>query len=440
MKIIHTSDWHLGQTFNNQNRDNEFASFCQWLIGVIKAHQVDGLVVAGDIFDVKNPSIAARKIYYSFLSSLIKEAPCCRHIILTAGNHDSAALLDAPALILEALNVKLVTNIKFTKDASGQKTCDLDNEVQLCYSPQGQLELIVAAVPFFSPGEVRASGNVSESIEERRVLDAEAVARHFDEVFAYAAQKRGSLDIPIIGMGHLWVSGAKLTGDSEHSIKHRNIRENVGNLEDVQTLSVESIDYLALGHLHGHQQALGSEKCQYSGSPLQLSFSELKQQKSINLLDFSGRQLTISRIDVPKTCDMRELSGDWPQLESQLTAMVSENKVIWLSVKYTGSENRPSLNDDIRQIIKDSQVIIMAIDNPGQAKACQSDFVQQDISALNDCSAVFSQFLNDNNYAVSNDTSEEIKAKRQELEECFNEILAQVLIQGGQAETGTEVA
>ena len=99
-----------------------------------------------------------------------------------------------------------------------------------------------------------------------------------------------------------------------------------------------------------------------------------------------------------------------------------------------------SLNDDIRQIIKDSQVIIMAIDNPGQVKACQSDFVQQDISALNDCSAVFSQFLNDNNYAVSNDTSEEIKAKRQELEECFNEILAQVLIQGGQAETGTEVA
>src|SRR6056297_3454046 len=103
MRILHTSDWHLGNRLYNQNRDQEFQLALDWLLATLRAERVDVLVVAGDIFDVTNPSNEARRQYYHFLSALVSTS--VRHTIIVGGNHDSPSMLDAPAELLSAMNI-----------------------------------------------------------------------------------------------------------------------------------------------------------------------------------------------------------------------------------------------------------------------------------------------------------------------------------------------
>ena len=94
MKVIHTSDWHLGQKFLYNGREEEHQMALDWLLATIREQQADGLIVAGDIFDIGNPPNYARRMYYRFLTQLMGTS--CRHVVITGGNHDSPSMLNAP--------------------------------------------------------------------------------------------------------------------------------------------------------------------------------------------------------------------------------------------------------------------------------------------------------------------------------------------------------
>ncbi len=109
MKILHTSDWHLGKQLYSSKRYPEFQAFLEWLSLTIQNHNIDILIVAGDIFDTNTPSLQAQELYYEFLAR-VHQTPCA-HVVVVAGNHDSAYLLETPKTVLKTLNVHVVGNI-----------------------------------------------------------------------------------------------------------------------------------------------------------------------------------------------------------------------------------------------------------------------------------------------------------------------------------------
>src|SRR5690554_5146472 len=135
MKLLHTSDWHLGRTLYGRKRYDEFAAFLDWLAAAIVEHEVDVLLVAGDIFDTCTPSNRAQALYYDFLYRVA--ASPCRHVVVVAGNHDSPTFLNAPRALLKALHVHVI----------GSACDDLADEVLVLHDLAGEPELIVCAVP-----------------------------------------------------------------------------------------------------------------------------------------------------------------------------------------------------------------------------------------------------------------------------------------------------
>ena len=106
MKILHTSDWHLGRTLYGRRRYEEFAAFLEWLAQVIEGQGIEALLVAGDVFDTSTPGNRAQELYYRFLCRVA--ASCCRHVVVIAGNHDSPTFLAAPKELLRALDIHVV--------------------------------------------------------------------------------------------------------------------------------------------------------------------------------------------------------------------------------------------------------------------------------------------------------------------------------------------
>ena len=154
MKVIHTSDWHLGRSLYGHKRYDESAAFLDWLADLIDEESVDTLLVAGDVFDITTPSNRAQGLYYRFLCRV--SASCCRHIVLIAGNHDSPSFLDAPKELLKALNVYVVGSI----------TDNPEDEVITLFGPENVPEAIVCAVPYLRDRDIRTV-EAGEQIEDK---------------------------------------------------------------------------------------------------------------------------------------------------------------------------------------------------------------------------------------------------------------------------------
>ncbi|MDO7711893.1 MAG: exonuclease subunit SbcD, partial [Pseudomonadota bacterium] len=258
MNILHTSDWHIGRSLYGRKRYDEFSAFLDWLVEAIAQQNVDVLLVAGDIFDTTTPSNRAQELYYKFLTRVANSD--CRHIVIIAGNHDSPSFLNAPKSLLRALDVHVIGAI-----------CEQpDDEVLVLNDLTGLPELIVCAVPYLRDRDIR-SVEAGESIDDKEQKLIDGIRQHYLDVCDLADQKRQTLgsDIPIIAMGHLFTAGGQtIDGDGVRELY-------VGSLAHVTAgIFPESIDYLALGHLHVPQKINDSELKRYSGSPLPMGFGE----------------------------------------------------------------------------------------------------------------------------------------------------------------------
>ncbi|RME09699.1 MAG: exonuclease subunit SbcD, partial [Bacteroidetes bacterium] len=143
MKILHTSDWHLGQKLTGRDRDEEHRLALDWLADFIAQEKVDVLVVAGDVFDIHNPPNSARELYYRFLRKLIQSS--VRHVVVIGGNHDSPNMLEAPKELLQLLGIHVV----------GAATGHVSDEIIELKDADGKVELVVAAVPFLRDQDLR---------------------------------------------------------------------------------------------------------------------------------------------------------------------------------------------------------------------------------------------------------------------------------------------
>ena len=202
MKILHTSDWHLGRSLYGRKRYDEFTAFLDWLSTRIENEKIDALLVAGDVFDTSTPSNRAQELYYRFLCRV--SGSTCRHIVVISGNHDSPSFLNAPKELLRALNVYVV----------GSTTDNLKDEVIVLYDEQNEPQAIVCAVPYLRDKDIRIV-EAGETIDDKNAKLINGLKNHYADVCTLAEhkqvefQKNGYSGVPIIAMGHLFTAGGK---------------------------------------------------------------------------------------------------------------------------------------------------------------------------------------------------------------------------------------
>ena len=347
LKLLHTSDWHIGRTLYGRKRYEEFEAFLSWLAETIQQNEIDALLVAGDVFDTSAPSNRAQELYYRFLCRVA--ASCCRHVVVVAGNHDSPSFLNAPKELLKALDVHVV----------GSSTESPEDEVLVLRNDQDTPELIVCAVPYLRDRDIRVA-EAGESVEdkERKLIDG--IRTHYATVAALAEQKREELgaNIPIVGTGHLFTAGGQtVDGDGVRELY-------VGSLAHVTAgIFPACFNYLALGHLHVPQKVNGSETIRYSGSPLPMGFGEAKQQKSVCQVEFHSTAASVQLIDVPIFQKLERVKGDWEGISNRIIELSATDSQGWLEVIYDGTEVIGDLRERLEAAISGTQMEILRIKN-----------------------------------------------------------------------------
>lgn len=346
MKILHTADWHLGQKFLYNDREAEHRLALSWLTDVIKSEEIELLIVAGDIFDIGNPPNYARSLYYKFLIGL--QSSTCRHIIIVGGNHDSPAMLNAPKDVLKALNIHVI----------GAAAEDMEDQIILLNDSDGQIEAVVAAVPFLRDRDLRSS-IAGESIDDRIEKIKQGIFNHYkklgDLVKPYKKQ-----DIPIITTGHLFAKGATA------SDKQDNIY--IGNMENINADEFPSVfNYVALGHLHKAQSVGQQYHIRYSGSIIPLSFAETADQKSVSIIEFEGNRMKsgVREINIPLFRKLITFSGSLEKVQQKLQtfskSIDDDELTAWVEVIIETDEIIPNLDGLLKQYTADWNLDLLKI-------------------------------------------------------------------------------
>lgn len=327
MKFIHTADWHLGNTMHDIDRTRETEAFLEWLETEIATVGAEALVIAGDVFDVVNPSNIAKTQYYRFLASLLKTN--CTNVVVVGGNHDSGSLLDAPAEILGALNINVVGSIN---------NRSIDDLVVELKDGDGQAIGLCCAVPFMRNMELEQFYKSSIG-DENGTSDEDLLKRLYADVYRRAVEMRGDREIPIIATGHLFacnLSGRDSEG-SDSSAENRTVavletsiddgvREVVGTLGnvDVSTFPNE-LDYVALGHIHYTSMVAKNPKVRYSGSPFVMGFDEANCKRYVLAVEVGANAVpAVAKIEVPKAVRFEQFKGDLVTLKSDLRNLEKE--------------------------------------------------------------------------------------------------------------------
>ena len=305
MRLLHTSDWHLGQNFMGKSREEEHKAFFKWLIELINRENIDTLIVAGDIFDISSPPNYALELYYNFLKELKNSN--CKNIVIIAGNHDSIATLKASRELLKMLNIYVI--------ASGD-----DSEDKIIPIKSGNtLEAIICAVPFLRDSVIRKSESFLKHEDKEMALNV-ALKEYYASIYKEA--KAISKDVPIVATGHFTTVGSK-SSESEREIY-------IGNMLNISSdFLAKRFDYTALGHLHINQQ-VGESSVYYSGSPIALSFSEAKSKKFVNIVEFNKKVPKVELVEVPRFQNLIRLSGDLESLKEELKEI--EDKSSWIEI------------------------------------------------------------------------------------------------------------
>ena len=406
MKLLHTSDWHLGRSLYGRKRYDEFAAFLEWLAKTIENEGIDALLISGDVFDNSTPSNRAQELYYRFLCRVANSS--CRHVVVIAGNHDSPSFLNAPRELLRALNVYVV----------GSMTGVVEDEV-IVFQKDEQPEAIVCAVPYLRDKDIRTV-EAGETIDAKNAKLVEGLKKHYTDVCVIAEQKRsdfekaGHTNIPIIAMGHLFTTGGKtIDGDGVRELY-------VGSLAHVgEDVFPSSIDYLALGHLHVPQAVGGTTHIRYSGSPIPMGYGEANQVKKIVLIDFNGTSPNIQEVPVPCFQQLVRIVGSLDDIHARLEELKKETSQAWLEIEYTGSDVIGNLQDMLNDTLADSSMEIRRIKNRRIMDKVISTLTDDETLDTLDASDVFTRCLDAFN--VPDEDREELTASYNELIKSFHE-------------------
>ena len=402
MRILHTSDWHLGQHFISKSRASEHKQFTQWLIKQVKEHQVDAVIIAGDVFDTGAPPSYARELYNQFVVDINKIG--CQLIVL-GGNHDSVATLNESKQLLAYLNAQVIAH------AHEQP----EDQIIVLNNSQDEPGAVLCAIPFLRPRDLLQS-QADQSAQEKSQALSEAITQHYQTLYQLAQQKCVELgaDLPIIATGHLTAMGVK----SSESVRDIYI----GSLEALPASAFPPADYIALGHIHRPQIVSNSEHIRYCGSPIPLSFDELSSQKQLVLVEFDQTKTrTISTIDIPMFQPMLAIRGDLASIEQQLQALPDSEQPVWLSIEVEAQDYLDDLQQRVQALIEDinAEVLLLRRARNQRQKQIQRDN-KETLDELNPIE-VFERRLQQESFET------ELEQERlQRLRQSFQQIMHEV--------------
>ncbi|OEC35832.1 exonuclease subunit SbcD [Pseudomonas sp. 21C1] len=345
MRILHTSDWHLGQHFMGKTRQAEHQAFCTWLIEQVREQAIDAVLIAGDIFDTGAPPSYAREQYNRFIVEL--RASGCALVVL-GGNHDSVAMLGESKTLLAQLGTRVIPGV-----------CEqLEEQLLVLHTRDGAPGAILCGIPFIRPRDVLLS-QAGQSAQDKQLSLQQAIQKHYQNLYALAVAKRAELgaELPIIATGHLTTVGASAS-DSVREIY-------VGSLEAFPTNAFPPAAYIALGHIHRPQKVAGLEHIRYSGSPIALSFDEAKQQKEVLLLEFAASTLqSVTPLAVPCFQPLASLRGSLKELAASIATQASlgtPERPVWLEIQVSTDDYLNDLQSHINTLCEGLPVEVLRI-------------------------------------------------------------------------------
>lgn len=343
MKLLHTSDWHLGQNFMGKTRQAEHEAFLAWLLGQIHKHRVDVLLIAGDIFDTGSPPSYAREMYNHFMVS-VRDTKT--QVVVLGGNHDSVSTLGESKTLLACLGVTVIPGV-----------CEnLADQLLVLNTRDGQPGLILCGIPFIRARDVIQS-QAGQSAQEKQQSLQNAIHQHYQDIFTLAEHKRVELGIklPIVATGHLATVGAMIS---------ESVREiYIGSLEAFPTNAFPAAGYIALGHIHRSQKVGGLEHIRYCGSPIPLSFDEAKQAKEVLLVDFDTEGLqSITALMVPNSQALVAIKGNLEEIKTQIKVAAklgASDKPVWLEITVQTDDYLNDMQVRIQKLIEGLPVDVL---------------------------------------------------------------------------------
>ena len=345
----HTADWHLGQTFFGYDRTQEHEHFLDWLAGVLTKNKIDVLIVAGDVFDVSNPSAASQRMFYRFIHRVTTENPRLQ-LVVVAGNHDSAARLESPLPLLQEMR----TEIKgIVRKQNGK--IDYEHLLVELKNAAGEVEALCLAVPFLRQGDypvVETEGNPY----------AEGVKELYARLLKYALKKRTDGQA-LVAVGHLLATGSEIA-EKDHSE-----RIIIGGLESVSPESFpEQIVYTALGHIHKAQRVSGRENIRYAGSPLPMSFAEKHYHHGVVKVTLDeGWAVEIEKLEYTPLVRLLSIPATEAAAPDEVLdelrglELPEDEPMPYLEVKVKLSEPEPMLRQQVEEILEGKPVRLARI-------------------------------------------------------------------------------
>lgn len=369
MRLIHTSDWHLGQSLHQYDRSAEHRLFLDWLLDTLVEESVDALLIAGDVFDHSNPSAAAQALLYRFLREAKQRLPQL-DIVMTAGNHDSPGRLEAPAPLLSVFGAHAVGLVDRTEEGPS-----LERIVLPLSNQAGEVRAWCIAMPFLRPGDVPRI----DEVDDPYAAGIEALYRQAIDM-ALARRAPGQA---LIALGHCHLVGGQSSDESERRIM-------IGGAEALSAeIFDDSVAYVALGHLHRPQQIGDDPTRRYSGSPLPMSFSEIDYPHQVVLVELDGESVgEIRALRVPRRVELLRVPERPAPLKEVLAALEAlelpeqpvEAHWPYLQVRAQLHEPEPGLRARIEAALQDKPVRLARIetsharsDSPAAAPALSID-------------------------------------------------------------------
>lgn len=289
MRILHTSDWHLGRNLDKTSLREAQESFLDQLVDVVSQERIDALVVSGDIYDRAIPNAETVQLFEDAVYRLVEHT----QVIITSGNHDNAQRLGFGGRLMERGGLHLRTSIA---DITRPVECSRGDARVLIYGIP-YLEPLLANAALYSAGE-RPLGEDGQPLPATH----DSVLRRATAMAAADLASRGGG--PSVVMAHAWFTGAEAS-DSE--------RPNVGGIENAGLSMLEPFSYAALGHLHKPQDP--TDRARYSGSPIKYSFGEQSKDKRLLIVEFDAAGVTgVSEVALPDHRGMTDIQGTLQEL------------------------------------------------------------------------------------------------------------------------------
>ncbi|MBO0898495.1 exonuclease SbcCD subunit D [Cellulomonas sp. zg-ZUI22] len=340
MRLLHTSDWHLGRSLHGVDLLDHQAAYLDHLVDLVRAERVDAVVVAGDVYDRAIPPVEAVTLLSDTLARLAEHTT----VVVTSGNHDSATRLGFGSQLMRE-RVRLRTRV-----------ASLAEPVEVG-------DVLVYGLPYLDPDVCRAelapvdaTGTRTLLARSHEAVTSAAMAR----VRADAATRRGSTRPRVVVAAHAFVVGGRAS-ESERDIR-------VGGVDHVPAAVFADADYVALGHLHGPQVVTGPDGTvlRYSGSPLAYSFSEQHHTKSSVLVDLSGAAPVTTLVPAPVPRRLSDVTGP---LDDLLGAAGEPYVGDWVRVTVTDDARPADLFRRVRERFPHALVVQHRPARPDEERA-----------------------------------------------------------------------